>query len=67
MTLFSFKTEVAARTGVGITGASTGVAFIEVLDPYIKFAAGVVALLVGLATLTYYGLAIAEKWRNLRK
>jgi hypothetical protein len=32
----------------------------------VKFAAGVVALLVGLATLTYYCLAIAEKWRGLK-
>jgi hypothetical protein len=52
---------------VATTGVSTGIAFVESLEPYVKFGAAVVALVVGLATLTYYCLAIVEKWRNLRK
>ncbi len=64
--LHFIRTELAARFGVVGTGASTGLAFVETLDPYVKFAAGIVALLVGAATFVYYGLAIAEKWRNLR-
>jgi hypothetical protein len=61
------KTELAAKAGVATTGVSTGIAFVESLEPYVKFGAAVVALVVGLATLTYYCLAIVEKWRNLRK
>lgn len=60
------KTELAARAGAVTTGASTGIAFVESLEPYVKFAAAVIAVFVGFATLTYYCLAIAEKWRNLR-
>lgn len=67
MSISLIKTELAARAGVVTTGASTGLAFVESFDPYVKFAAGVVALLVGLATLSYYALAAYEKWRNLRK
>lgn len=61
------RTEIAARAGVVTTGATTGIAFVESLEPVVKFAAAVVALFVGLATLVYYGLAIREKvraWRN---
>lgn len=64
--LHFIKTEVAARAGAITTGATTGIAFVDSLDPVVKFAAGVVALLVGLATLTYYCLAILEKWRGLK-
>lgn len=67
MSIASIKTEIAARAGVVTTGASTGLAFVYSVDRYVKFAAGVVALLVGIATLTYYTLAAYEKWRNLRK
>lgn len=64
--LHFIRTEVAARAGAITTGATTGIAFVDNLDPLVKFAAGVIALLVGLATLTYYCLAIAEKWRGLK-
>lgn len=65
--LHFIRTEVAARAGAITTGATTGIAFLDRLDPMVKFAAGVIALLVGLATLTYYCLAIAEKWRGLKR
>jgi hypothetical protein len=67
MNLHFFKTELAARVGAFATGAGTGIAFLDQLDVYVRFAAAVVALFVGIATLSYYVLANIEKWRNLRK
>jgi hypothetical protein len=37
------------------------------MEPIVKFAAAVVALFVGLATLVFYGLAIREKLRAWRE
>lgn len=65
--LHFIRTEVAARAGVAITGTSTWVAFMDSLEPVVKFGASLVALAVGLATLIYYSLAIVEKWRALRR
>lgn len=65
--LHFIRTEVAARAGALITGGSTGLAFVDGISPYLKFAALVISVLLGGATLTYYCLAIAEKWRILRK
>ena len=61
------KTELAARAGVVTTGVSTGAAFVNSLETYLRIVAAGVAVLVGLATLTYYVLASVEKWRNLRR
>jgi hypothetical protein len=61
------KTELAARMGAVTTGVSTGAAFVESLEAYLRLVAAGIAVCVGLATLTYYVLASVEKWRNLRR
>lgn len=60
------RSEIAARAGVGVTGAGVGTSFIAQALPYVQFTAAIIALLVGCATLAYYVLAGVEKWRNLR-
>lgn len=66
MPIHFIKTGVARGTGILMTGASTGISFIETLDPLVTFGARIVALLVGVATLASLCLSIAEKWRKLR-
>lgn len=61
------RTELAARAGAVTTVGSTGIAFVDTLDPYLKFVAGVVAVFVGVATLTYYSLGVVKLWRELKR
>jgi hypothetical protein len=61
------RTEAAARLGAVTTGVSTGAAFVESLEAYLRVVAAGIAVCVGLATLTYYVLASIEKWRSLRR
>jgi hypothetical protein len=58
--------EQMARAGVAVTGGATGVTFVSVL-PIVQVIAAIIACIVGLATGTYYVLAVIEKWRNIRK
>ncbi len=59
--------QVKAAAGGATTIASAGVSFMQGLDPYLAFGAKCMAVAVGVATFSYYVLAIVEKWRNLRK
>ncbi len=60
------KPDILAATGTATTGASVGVSFFAQAMPFIQFGAAVIGAMVGIATLTYYILAIVEKVRILR-
>lgn len=59
--------EIAARTGVVVTGAGVTTSFVATAMPYVQLAAAVIGVLVGCATFIYYVMAGIEKWRGLRK
>ncbi len=59
--------QVKAAAGGATTIASAAVGFLHGLDPYLALGAKVMAVAVGIATFTYYVLAIIEKWRALKK
>jgi hypothetical protein len=59
--------ELTAAAGGATTITSAAVSFMDGLDPYLAFGAKAIAVMVGIATFTYYVLSIIEKLRNLRK
>ena len=67
MSILQFKTELAARTGLAVTGGSTWVALTEWFEPHLRFFMLFVGALTGVASLAYYALASIEKWQNVRR
>jgi hypothetical protein len=63
MSFFYAHAEQAAKAGVAVTTAGITTSFVATAMPIVQFIGAVVAVCVGLATLTYYLLQIREKLR----